>query len=101
MFSNQASNLIKLDIANNQIHISAQDIDFSISAEEFIPCQYESEPIKIGFKSTFLVEMLGNVDSSDVIIELADPSRAGIMLPFENADGEDILMLLMPMLLND
>lgn len=101
VFSNQASNLIKLDIANNQIHISAQDIDFSISAEEFIPCQYENEPIKIGFKSTFLIEMLGNVDSSDVIIELADPSRAGIMLPFENTEGEDILMLLMPMLLND
>lgn len=101
VFSNQASNLIKLDIADNQINISAQDIDFSISAEEYIPCQYESEPIKIGFKSTFLVEMLGNVDSSDVIIELADPSRAGIILPFENEENEDILMLLMPMLLND
>lgn len=101
VFSNQASNLIKLDIADNQIHISAQDIDFSISAEEYIPCQYESEPIKIGFKSTFLIEMLGNVDSDDVIIELADPSRAGIILPFENEEGEEILMLLMPMLLND
>lgn len=101
VFSNQASNLIKLDFSANQVHISAQDIDFSISAEETISCQYEGEPIKIGFKSTFLIEMLGNVDSSDVVLELADPSRAGIMLPFENAEGEDILMLLMPMLLND
>ncbi|MBP1637833.1 MAG: polymerase beta subunit [Bacteroidetes bacterium] len=101
VFSNQASNLIKLDFTANQIHISAQDIDFSISAEEFIPCQYEGEEIKIGFKSTFLVEMLGNVDANDVILELADPSRAGILLPFENAENEDILMLLMPMLLND
>ncbi len=101
VFSNQASNLIKLDITANQIHVSAQDIDFSISAEEFITCSYEGEPIKIGFKSTFLVEMLGNVDSSQVVLELADPSRAGILLPFENAEGEDILMLLMPMLLND
>lgn len=101
VFSNQASNLIKLDFTTNQVHVSAQDIDFSISAEEFIPCQYEGEPIKIGFKSTFLVEMLGNVDSNDVVLELADPSRAGILLPFENSENEDILMLLMPMLLND
>ena len=101
VFSNQASNLIKLDFSSNQVHISAQDIDFSISADETITCQYEGEPIKIGFKSTFLIEMLGNVDSSDVVLELADPSRAGIMLPFENAEGEEILMLLMPMLLND
>ncbi len=101
VFSNQASNLIKLDITTNQIHVSAQDIDFSISAEEFIPCSYEGEPIKIGFKSTFLIEMLGNVEASQVVLELADPSRAGILLPFENVEGEEILMLLMPMLLND
>jgi len=101
VFSNQASNLIKLDFKTNEIHVSAQDIDFSISAEEFIPCQYEGEPIKIGFKSTFLIEMLSNVSSNDVTLELADPSRAGILLPFENEQNEEILMLLMPMLLND
>lgn len=101
VFSNQASNLIKLVFNQNQIHVSAQDIDFSISAEEYIPCQFEGEEIKIGFKSTFLIEMLANVDASDIVIELADPSRAGIILPFENAENEDILMLLMPMLLND
>lgn len=101
VFSNQASNQIKLNFSENQVHVSAQDIDFSISAEEFIPCQYVSEPIKIGFKSTFLIEMLSNVDSTDISLELADPSRAGIMLPFENNEEEDILMLLMPMLVND
>ena len=101
VFSNQASNLIKLNFTENQVHVSAQDIDFSISAEEFISCQYEGEPIKIGFKSTFLVEMLGNVDSNEVVLELADPSRAGILLPLQNDEGEEILMLLMPMLLND
>lgn len=101
VFSNQASNLIKLDFKANEIHVSAQDIDFSISAEEFIPCQYEGEPIKIGFKSTFLIEMLSNVSSNEVTLELADPSRAGILLPFENEQNEEILMLLMPMLLND
>ena len=102
VFSNQGSNLIKLAFSSNQIHVSAQDIDFSISAEETINCQYESGTnINIGFKSSFLIEILNNIDASDVVFELADPSRAGLILPFENAEGEDVLMLLMPMLLND
>lgn len=101
VFSNQASNLIKLEFGNDLIQISAQDIDFSISAEESITCQYDSEPIKIGFKSTFMIEMLSNILSEQVILELADPSRAGIILPFVNEEGEELLMLLMPMLLND
>lgn len=101
VFSNQASNLVKLHIEDNQIFISAQDIDFSISAEETINCQYADDPIKIGFKSAFLIEILSNISSTDVVLELTDPSRAGIILPFENEEHEDMLMLLMPMLLND
>lgn len=101
VFSNQASNLIKLYFETNQIHISAQDIDFSISAEETINCQFDGEPIKIGFKSAFLIEILGNISSTEVVLELTDPSRAGIILPLENEPNEEILMLLMPMLLND
>ena len=101
VFSNQASNLVKLAFSNNQIHISAQDIDFSISAEETISCQFEGDPIKIGFKSAFLIEILNNISASDVVLELTDPSRAGLILPFENEANEEILMLLMPMLLND
>lgn len=101
VFSNQASNLVKLDFSDNMIHISAQDIDFSISAEETINCQFEGAPIKIGFKSAFLIEILSNINASDVIFELTDPSRAGLILPFENEANEEILMLLMPMLLND
>lgn len=101
VFSNQASNLVKLDFNENQIHISAQDIDFSISAEETINCQFEGEPIKIGFKSAFLIEILNNINATNVILEITDPSRAGIILPFENETNEEILMLLMPMLLND
>jgi DNA polymerase-3 subunit beta len=101
VFSNQASNLIKLDVRNNQINITAQDIDFSISAEETISCQYADNPIKIGFKSAFLIEIVNTISSSDVILELTDPSRAGIILPLENEDNEEVLMLLMPMLLND
>jgi DNA polymerase-3 subunit beta len=101
VFANQASNLVKLDFSANQIHISAQDIDFSISAEEIISCQFEGDPIKIGFKSSFLIEILGNINVTDIIFELSDASRAGLILPFENEPNEEILMLLMPMLLND
>ena len=101
VFSNQASNLVKLDFSANQIHISAQDIDFSISAEETISCQFDAEPIKIGFKSAFLIEILGNINVTDIVMELSDASRAGLILPFENEENEEILMLLMPMLLND
>lgn len=101
VFSNQASNLIKLQLNANEIFISAQDIDFSISAEEKIACQYQSEEINIGFKSTFLIDILSNLESSDIIIELADSMRAGIFLPFENDENEDLLMLLMPIMLND
>jgi len=101
VFSNQASNLIRLDFSVNQLNISAQDIDFSISAEEVINCQLEGDAMKIGFKSSFLVEILSNIASSDVVLELSDPSRAGLVLPFKNEENEDVLMLLMPMLLND
>ncbi len=101
VFSNQASNLVKLELTGNQIKVSAQDIDFSISAYERINCQYEAEEMEIGFKSVFMLEILTNISSPDVIVELADPTRAGLFLPSENdTDSEDLLMLLMPMMIN-
>ena len=101
MYSNQASNLVKLQLTGNQVTVSAQDIDFSISAYERIKCQYEGDDMEIGFKSTFLLEILSNLQSSDVIMELSDPTRAGILLPAEqDNESEDILMLLMPMMIN-
>ncbi len=101
VFSNQASNLVKLQLSGNQLTISAQDIDFSISAYERLNCQYEGDEMEIGFKSTFLIEILSNLDPSDVVMELSDPSRAGIILPADSDDGnEDTLMLLMPMMIN-
>ncbi len=99
--SNQASNLVKLALTGNQITVSAQDIDFSISAYERLNCQYEGEDMEIGFKSTFLIEILSNLSSTDVIVELSDPTRAGIMLPaVSENESEDVLMLLMPMMIN-
>ena len=101
IFSNQGSSLVRLAFADNQIHISAQDIDFSISAEERIACQADDLTLNIGFKATFLIEILSNLQSTDVILELSDPSRSGLILPFEDQENENILMLLMPMLLNE
>ncbi len=100
IFSNQASNLVKLKMSNNELTVSAQDIDFSISAHERLSCQYEGDEMEIGFKSGFLADILDNINSSDVILELSDPSRAGILLPFENGENEEELMLLMPMMIN-
>ncbi len=98
VFSNQASNLIKLELKGNLVTVSAQDIDFSISAYERINCQYDGDEMDIGFKSTFLIEILSNLPSTDVIVEMSDPSRAGILVPAEKENPEeDILMLLMPM----
>jgi len=101
VYSNQASNLVKLALTGNQITVSAQDIDFSISAYERLNCQYEGEDMEIGFKSTFLIEILSNLSSTDVVVELSDPTRAGIMLPaVSENEAEDVLMLLMPMMIN-
>jgi DNA polymerase-3 subunit beta len=101
VFSNQASNLVKLQLKGNQAMVSAQDIDFSISAYEKIKCQYEGDDMEIGFKSVFLLEILSNISTQDVIIELADPTRAGLFLPGEiENESEDLLMLLMPMMIN-
>ena len=101
VFSNQASNLVKLQLKGNQVTVSAQDIDFSISAYEKIKCQYEGDDMEIGFKSVFLLEILSNIASQEVQIELADPTRAGLFLPGETEnEAEDLLMLLMPMMIN-
>lgn len=100
LFSNQASNLIKLQLTSNELTVSAQDIDFSISAFEKLNCQYENEDMEIGFKSNFLAEIIDNLSSTDVVIELSDPARAGLFLPLENSEIEDELMLLMPMMIN-
>ncbi|MEZ5103204.1 MAG: DNA polymerase III subunit beta [Draconibacterium sp.] len=101
VFSNAASNLIKLNIEENQLVVSAQDIDFSISAVERLSCEYEGDEMEIGFKSTFLQEILSNISSGDVKVELSDPTRAGLLLPVDKDDeDEDMLMLLMPMMIN-
>jgi DNA polymerase-3 subunit beta len=101
VFSNPASNLIKFELNQNELVVSAQDIDFSISAREKLMCQYEGEALEIGFKSVFLLEILQNISSANVVVALSDPTRAGLFLPYDNDNAdEDVLMLLMPMMIN-
>jgi len=101
IFANQSTSLVKLAITENQIQLTSQDIDFSTSAEETVSCQYEGESLIIGFKAEFLIDIVSNLETEDIVIKLADPSRAGLFLPVENEPEEDLIMLLMPMLLND
>ena len=99
VFSNQASNLIKLSLSGNQLTVSAQDLDFSVSGRETLNCQYEGDNMDIGFKSSFLQEILSNLNAQEVLVELSDPSRAGLLYPVEkDNEDEDVLMLLMPMM---
>ena len=101
VFSSQSSSLIKLRLAPGELLISAQDIDFSTSAEEKLSCNYEGNAMSIGFKATFLMDILANISGQEVNIEVSDPSRAGVLVPAEQNEAEDLLMLLMPMMLND
>ena len=99
--SNQSTNLIKFDIKQGEINLTAQDLDFSVSAQESLPCDYQGDDIVIGFKSTFLVEILSNLETPTVLIELADLTRAGVFKPvYDEQPANDTLMLLMPMMIN-
>ncbi|MDE6862614.1 MAG: DNA polymerase III subunit beta [Alistipes sp.] len=99
--SNPTTNLIRMDIGDNKINLTAQDIDFSVSANESINCSYDGQPVTIGFKSTFLVEILSNIDTPTVSVELADSTRAGVFKPvYDDKQSCSVLMLLMPMMIN-
>lgn len=101
VFANTSTALIRLALNENSVTISSQDIDFSTSAEEKLVCSYTGIPMAIGFKAPFLCEILSTLQSDEIQLELADPARAGLILPSENEENEELLMLLMPMLLND
>lgn len=101
IFSSIETGLVKLQFVENKINISAQDIDFSTSAEESIDCQFAGEELSIGFKAPFLIDILSNMTCDDVNIQLADPSRAGVIIPEQQEEGEDLLMLLMPIMISE
>ena len=100
-FANDSSNLIRFHVEGGTLQLDAEDYDFSKTATERMACQYDGQPMSIGFKGSSFIEILSNFDCTDVLIQLADPSRAGLVLPSEQPENQDVLMLMMPMLIND
>ena len=100
-FANDSSNLIRFHVEGSTLQLDAEDYDFSKTATERMTCEYNGQPMSIGFKGSSFIEVLSNFDCPEVIIQLADPSRAGLVLPSEQPENQDVLMLMMPMLIND
>ena len=100
-FANDSSNLIRFHVEGGTLQLDAEDYDFSKTATERMSCEYNGQPMSIGFKGSSFIEILGNFDCQEVTIQLADPSRAGLVLPSEQPENQDVLMLMMPMLIND
>lgn len=101
IFANKTTHQIKLKLVGSELSLSAEDIDFSNEANERLTCNYDGDDMEIGFNSRFLLEMLNNIDSNEVRLEMSDPSRAGLLMPaVKDNEHEDILMLVMPVMLN-
>jgi DNA polymerase-3 subunit beta len=101
IFANQSTHQVRFKISGKELMLSAEDIDFSNEAKERLTCSYEGEDMEIGFNSRFLQEMLNNIGSDEITIEMSAPNRAGIMHPVSSDnENEDILMLVMPVMLN-
>ncbi len=102
IFSNKTTHQIRLKMAGSELNISAEDIDYSNKADERLTCDYQGDDMQIGFNSRFIVEMLGNLSSDEVTLEMSLPNRAGILTPSDGLDeGEEITMLVMPVMLNN
>ena len=100
-FANDSSNLIRFHVDGSTLQLDAEDYDFSKTATERMSCDYNGQTMSIGFKGSSFIEVLSNFDCPEIVIQLADPSRAGLVLPSEQPENQDVLMLMMPMLLND
>jgi DNA polymerase-3 subunit beta len=100
IFSNKSTNQVVVSISGSELQLAAQDVDFSFEGTERMKCQYSGEDLQIAFNAKFLIEMLSASDSDEVTIDLSTPTRAGILKPATQDDGEDLLMLVMPLMLN-
>lgn len=101
VFSNKSTYQIALSISGNQLQLSSQDVDFSNEGNEKMACHYDGEDLQIAFNAKFLIEMLGGADTADILMELSTPTKAGIIKPNETIDDEELLMLVMPLMLNN
>lgn len=100
IFSNKSTNQVVLSISGSQLQLTAQDIDFSFEGNERMKCQYNGEDLQIAFNAKFLIEMLNATDTEDITVELSTPTKAGIIKPGEQEEEEELLMLVMPLMLN-
>lgn len=99
--ANKTTYQIRLKLTGSDLTISSEDIDYENEAQEKLTCNYEGQDLEIGFNSKYLSEMLSSLDASNVRLEMSQPNRAGVLLPAETEEGEDVLMLVMPMMLNN
>jgi DNA polymerase-3 subunit beta len=101
IFSNKSTNQVALTITGSELQLAAQDIDFSFEGNERMSCQYDGEDLQIAFNAKFLIEMLNAADNEEVKIELSTSTKAGIIKPTDQGEGEELLMLVMPLMLNN
>jgi DNA polymerase-3 subunit beta len=100
IFSNKSTNQVALQINGSELQLTAQDIDFSFEGNERMSCRYDGEDMQIAFNAKFLVEMLGSTSGEEIKMELSTPTKAGIIKPIEEDENEELLMLVMPLMLN-
>jgi len=101
IYSNRTTHQVRLKITGSELLISAEDLDFSNEANERLVCEHTGDDIEIGFNARFLIEMLGNVETKQIELHLSAPNRAGLIIPQEQDENEDVLMLVMPVMLNN
>lgn len=101
IYANKATNQVRLKITGSELQISAEDLDFSNEANERLSCEHDGEDVEIGFNAKFLMEMVSNLSSKEITLQLSEPNRAGLIVPKEQSDNEDILMLVMPVMLSN
>ena len=101
VFSNKSTNQVALTISGSELQLAAQDVDFSFEGTERMTCQYDGDDLQIAFNAKFLIEMLNAADSADVNVELSTPTRAGLIKPTDQDENEELLMLVMPLMLNN
>ena len=101
VFSNKSTNQVALNISGSELELSSQDVDYNFAGNERMACQYDGEDLKIAFNAKFLIEMLNGADTNEINMELSTPTKAGIIKPTETEEGEELLMLVMPLMLNN
>jgi len=101
VFSNKSTNQVALTISESELQLAAQDVDFSFEGNEKMSCQFDGEDLQIAFNAKFLIEMLNAIDTAELVVELSTPTRAGILKPSEQGENEELLMLVMPLMLNN